>query len=183
VGAMVPLHARYADLTIVGQLDPEELLPRPEYEIPERVALESGQPVLVVPYAGSFASVGRRILIAWNGSPQAARAVRDALPLLKRAEKVMVLTLNPAGLGKGEETRPGDRLLAHLRRHGIEAESHELTADHISAEDFILSRAVDEGADLIVMGAYGHSRAREVVLGGATRGMFKHMTMPVLMSH
>ena len=183
VGAMMPYHARYADLSIVSQIDPEELLPRPEYDVPERVALEAGRPVLVIPYAGKFTVLGRRILVAWNGSAQSARAVKDALPFLQRAERVTILMINPDRFRKGESDRPGLHLAAHLRRHAVKTEVREFAIDDISVDQVILSQACDEGSDLIVMGAYGHSRAREIVLGGATRALFKHMTTPILMSH
>jgi nucleotide-binding universal stress UspA family protein len=183
VAAMVPYHARYADLAIVGQIDPEELLPRPEYDIPEAVALESGRPVLVLPYAGTFATLGQRVLVAWNGSAQSARAVNDAFPFLRRAERVTILTINPESVRKSKTDRPGPQIAAHLSRHGIKVEARELAVDRVNVDDAILSQASDEGADLIVMGAYGHPRAREIVLGGATRALFKDMTVPILMSH
>jgi nucleotide-binding universal stress UspA family protein len=183
VAAMVPYHARYADLTIVGQIDPGELLPLPEYNIPEDVALASGRPALVVPYAGSFATVGRRVLIGWNGSAQSARAVNDAFPFLRRAEKVTILTVNPDGVRKSKGDRPGAQIAAHLSRHGIKADARELSVEDVDLDDAILSQASDDGADLIVMGAYGHARAREIVLGGATRALFKGMTVPILISH
>lgn len=183
VGAMVPYHARYADLTIIGQIDPEELLPRPEYEVPERVVLESGRPVLIVPYAGTFATVGQRILVAWNGSAPSARAVNDAMPFLRRAKQVTILTLDADRLRTGKDARPSAHLAAHLARHGLKAEARELATDDVGVDEMILSQAADQGADLIVMGAYGHPRAREIILGGATRGLFQHMTVPILMSH
>ncbi|MGO8713083.1 MAG: universal stress protein [Rhizomicrobium sp.] len=183
VGAMVPYYARYADLTIVSQNNPEELLPFPEYEIPERVALESGRPVVVIPHNRKAGTVGRRVLIAWNGSAQSARAANDALPFLRRAESVTILTINPDGLRKSPSDEPGTHIAAHLLRHGIKANARKLVADDVAVGDMILSQASDEGADLIVMGAYGHPRAREIVLGGATRALFEHMTVPILLSH
>ena len=157
-------------------------MPRPEYRIPERVALESGGPVVVVPHAGAFPTVGRRVLIAWHASAQSARAVRDALPLLRKAEGVTILTSIPAA-GAGNEDRPGARIAAYLAHHGVAAKARELVVDDIAVGETILSQAADEGADLIVMGAYGHPRARELVLGGATRTLFKRMTVPTLMAH
>jgi nucleotide-binding universal stress UspA family protein len=179
----VPYHARYADLTIVGQTDPADLLPRAEHDIAEAVALDSGRPVLVVPYAGSFPTLGQRVLVAWNGSAQSARAVNDALPFLRRAEKVTILTINPQGRRNRGSDRPGARIAAHLAHYGVEAEPQELPAPEVEIDQLILSRASDLGADLIVMGAYGHPRAREMVLGGATRAVFEYMTVPILMSH
>ena len=182
-GSAVARHARCADLTIVGQLDPEELLPRPEYRIPERVALDSGGPVLVVPYAGTFETVGRRVLIAWNGSAQAARAVRDALPLVSKADAVTVLEVKPERRAEATDERATHRIAAHLARHGIRASLHEVVADDIAVGEIILCRVADEGADLLVMGAYGHARASELLLGGVTRTLFKQMTVPTLMAH
>ncbi len=182
-GSVVAHYARYADLTIVGQIDPEELLPRSEYKIPERVALGSGCPVLVVPNAGTFATLGRKVLIAWNASAQSARAVRDALPLLKRAESVTILTLIRDSLPRANDDRPGARIAAYLAHHGVHTKSRELVAHDLAVGDMILSQAADEDADLIVMGAYGHPRVSELVLGGATQTMFRRMTVPILMSH
>jgi nucleotide-binding universal stress UspA family protein len=182
-GSMVSHHARYADLTIVGQVDPDEMLPRPEYKIPERVALDSGGPVLVVPSAGKPATPGRKVVIAWNASAQSARAVRDSMPFLKKAESVVVLAVDPRGARGDRLDPPGARIAGHLARHGVSAAVRELAVDDSSVGDTILSQIADTGADLLVMGAYGHSRASEFVLGGATRTMFRQMTVPVLMSH
>jgi nucleotide-binding universal stress UspA family protein len=181
--ATAALHARHADLTVVGQLDPDESLPAAELALPERVLLESGRPVLMVPYAGEFVAIGQRVLVAWNASTQAARAVNDALPLLKRAKSVTILSVNPRHGNKGHGEIPGADIALHLARHGVKAEATHIHADDIAIGDMILSRAADCGADLIVMGAYGHARLREIVLGGATRNLLEHMTAPVLMSH
>jgi nucleotide-binding universal stress UspA family protein len=174
------LHARYSDLTILGQgldlgAEPEEVA-----SLPEALALGVGRPILVVPRYGNFATVGDRVLVAWNGSREATRAVNDALPLLARARKVTVLSIDP----DGEPARvPGADIALHLARHGITVEAARTTAGDISVGDALLSSAFDQGADLIVMGAYGHSRLRELVLGGATRHLLQHMTVPVLLAH
>jgi nucleotide-binding universal stress UspA family protein len=177
------LHARYVDLTILGQLDPDhaetELL-RPR---PEQVALASGRPVLAIPYAGHFESVGRRVLIAWNAAREAARAVSDAMPLLTSAELVTVMTIDPREGPHGRGEFPGADIAVHLARHGVKAEVERTVSAGLPVGEVLLSRAADLGADLIVMGAYGHSRAREVLLGGATRSVLRSMTVPVLMSH
>jgi nucleotide-binding universal stress UspA family protein len=183
IAAMVPYRARYADLIVVGQLDRNELLPRPEYAIPERVLLNSGRPVVMVPCAGSFTTIGRRMLVAWNASPQAARALRDALPLLAKAESIAVLTINPDTLRKEKGDNPAAHAVSYLASHGIKAEAQNFVVEDIEADDFILSRAADMGADSIVMGAYGHARAGEIIFGGATRHSLQHMTVPLLMSH
>jgi nucleotide-binding universal stress UspA family protein len=177
------LHARYADLTILGQLDPD----RAEAEIirphPEQITLASGRPVLVVPYAGRFETVGQRVLIGWNATREAARAVNDAMPLLAAAEIVTVLTIDPREGPDGHGELPGADISLHLARHGVKAEIERTVSTGLGVGEVLLSRAADLGADLLVTGAYGHSRARELLLGGATRTLLQSMTVPVLMSH
>ena len=182
-GAMATLHTRYADLAVIGQPDPDEALSPTERDLAERVVLDSGRPVLMVPYAGRFPTLGQRVLIAWNASAQATRAVNDALPLLAQAKVITVLAVNPKGGERGHGEVPGADIALHLARHGLKAEAAHAFADDIDASDVILSRASDLGVDLIVMGAYGRPRLRELVLGGVTRSLFQHMTVPVLMSH
>jgi len=145
------------------------------------LALGVGRPVLIVPRYGTFETVGERVLVAWNGSREATRAVHDALPLLKLASSVTVLSIDPEH-DTGDRI-PGADIALHLARHGVAAEGMSTVGLDISVGDLLLSRAADLGADLIVMGAYGHSRVRELVLGGATRHILQHMTVPVLMSH
>jgi nucleotide-binding universal stress UspA family protein len=177
------LHARYADLTILGQLDPD----RGETEMfrlrPEQVTLASGRPILVVPYAGHFETVGRRVLIGWNATREAARAVHDAMPLLVAAETVIVLTIDPREGPRGHGELPGADISLHLARHDVKAEIERTVSADLPVGEVMLSRAADLAADLLVMGAYGHSRMRELLLGGATRTLLDSMTVPVLMSH
>jgi nucleotide-binding universal stress UspA family protein len=184
-GTVVPAlarHARAADCAIVGQHDPGDD-GGDDPETPDRVVLSAGRPVLVIPSAGRFPAVGRRVLVAWDGSRLAARAVNDALPFLTAARSVIVLSVNPKAGGPKSDALPAADLCSHLSRHGIAAEERTLFADDISVGDLLLSRAAEEGIDLIVTGAYGHARWREIVLGGVTRHMLQHMTVPVLMSH
>ena len=127
---------------------------------------------------------GKRVLVAWDSSREAARAVNDSLPLLARADAVHVVSINPRGHKPGELDRlPGADICLQLARHGVKAEAQHLVATDIEVGDLLLSRAADMGADLLVMGAYGHSRWREIVLGGATRQILGEMTVPVIMSH
>ncbi len=175
------LHARYADLTVVGQGRDLVNAPYDLAFLPEELALGVGRPVLVVPRYGTFEAVGERILIAWNGSREATRAVHDAIPLLKLATKVTVLSIDPDA-HTGPRVPSADIAL-HLARHGVAAEAASDVGIDIGVGDLLLSRAADLSIDLIVMGAYGHSRVREMVLGGATRHMLQNMTVPVLMSH
>jgi nucleotide-binding universal stress UspA family protein len=177
------LHAHYADLTILGQLDPDSGKPETFRPRPEQVTLASGRPILVVPYAGNFPSLGRRVLIGWNASQEAARAVSDAMPLLTAAEIVTVLTVDPREGPRAHGELPGADISLHLARHGVKAEIERTVLGDLPVGEVLLSRAADLGADLLVMGAYGHSRARELLLGGATRSLLRSMTLPVLMSH
>jgi nucleotide-binding universal stress UspA family protein len=147
--------------------------------VPERVVLESGRPTLMIPYAGDFERVGGRVLVAWNATREAARAVADTLPLLVRAEQVVVLEIDPA---EGRMA-PGPGLVAHLRRHGVEAEARHTVSAGIALGEILLSTIADAGSDLLVMGAYGHSRVHELALGGVTRTILEEMTIPVVMSY
>jgi nucleotide-binding universal stress UspA family protein len=182
-GEVATLHARYSDVAIVGQADPESDDLGSTGDLPERVVLGSGRPVLVVPYAGTFTTIGQRVLVAWNASREATRAVNDAMPLLGGASKVTVLAINPRGGLHGHGEVPGADLALHLARHGVRAEASALKSNDVDVGALLLSQAADLGADLIVMGAYGHSRLREVVLGGATREILRSMTVPVFLSH
>ena len=177
------VHARYVDLTILGQVDPDggdtELI-RPR---PELVALASGRPILAVPYAGHFETVGRRVLIGWNATREATRAVNDAMPLLTAADVVTVLTINAHEGPDAHGELPGADISLHLARHGVKATIERTVSAGVPAGEVLLSRAADLGADLLVIGAYGHSRMRELLLGGATRSILQSMTVPVLMSH
>jgi nucleotide-binding universal stress UspA family protein len=182
VAEELALHARYVDIAIVGQLNPDN--PSAEIdEMPDRFILSVGRPVLVVPYVGSYPTVGEEVLVSWDASRLATRAVNDALPFLKMAKKVHVLAINPAGGSESHGDIPCADICLHLARHGVKAEASSLRAEDLAVGDAILSRAADFGADMIVMGAYGHARWRELVLGGATRHILEHMTVPVLMSH
>jgi nucleotide-binding universal stress UspA family protein len=177
------LHARYADLAILGQRDPGDddmALVRPR---PEGVTLASGRPILVVPYAGRSEPPGRCVLVAWNASREAARAVADTMPLLKAADIVTVLAVDPQTRPDGDGDVPGADIALHLARHGVKAQIERTVSAAVPIGELLLSRAADLGADLLVMGAYGHSRARELLLGGVTRSVLAAMTIPVLMSH
>ena len=179
----VSLNARYADLTVIGQADPDDVPLGASEDLPERLILGAGRPVLVVPYAGRFESIGRRVLLAWNATREASRAANDALPILKRAERVTVLSVNPDIGPGGHGDVPGADIALHLARHGVRAEAASVTTSDVSVDDMLLSQAADAGADLLVMGAYGHSRLGELILGSATRHILKQITLPVFMSH
>ena len=174
-------HARYADIVILGQADPDDGSV-PLY-LPEEVTLASGRPSLIIPYIGAAATLGQRVTLAWDASREAARTVNDALPILKLAQAVNVVTVNPSDKPFGHGEQPGADIALHLARHGVEVEVQRIELRDIDVPDIILSHVADQSSDLLVMGAYGHSRLRELVLGGVTRAMLHDMTVPVLMAH
>ena len=178
--SLVLEHGRTADLIVAGQVNPDWDL-SPVFDFPERLALESGRPVLVIPYVGRYPRIGRNVVIAWKAGRETTRAVFDALPLLKGAENVHVLEV----VGRADEKSLGadTSIAASLARHGIKPTIRTSIAPDISVGDEILSRLSDLDPDLLVMGAYGHSRMRELVFGGVTRHIVRHMTVPTLFSH
>jgi nucleotide-binding universal stress UspA family protein len=176
-------YANTVDLTILGQEAGAAEADGAFGFAPDAVIVETGRPVLIVPHAGTFEVVGRRPLIAWDGSREAARALADALPLLEGAEAATVIYIG-ADAARLEAARPAlDRVVQHLQRHAIKAGADETPGGDIPISDLLLSRAFDLGADLIVAGAYHHSPLREALLGGVSRELLRHMTVPVLMSH
>jgi nucleotide-binding universal stress UspA family protein len=168
--------ALYTDLVIVGQPDPDH--PVPDDGVAEGLLMACGRPVLMMPYVGPRKSFGKRIMVAWSGTREGSRAVHDALPLLQLAEEVIVYEVNP-----DEGAFSGEDLCDHLRRHGVNATAKHTVAHDLSIGDILLSAIADHSIDLLVMGGYGHSRLRELALGGATRQVMHEMTCPVLMSH
>lgn len=179
VAEHLTLHAHYADLVVAGQEDPEDADSTANALIAQMI-LSSGRPALVIPYIGTQQTLGERIVVAWNGQRESVRAVNDSLPLLQGAKNVDVIAIN-APLREGNI--PCAEICTQLARHSVQAVAQESTGQDIDVVAEILSRAADYQSDLIVMGAYGHSRFRELVFGGATRGIFAHMTVPVFMSH
>ncbi len=175
-------HARASDLMVVSQADPDWELSG-LFDFPERLVMESGRPILMVPYAGTYGEIGRRVTVAWSGKREGARAVFDALPLLKNAEAVTLLCVVGSGAAGEPGELPGTQIAAALSRHGVKVTVQKSVAEEIGVADDILSRLADNGSDLLVMGAYGYSRLREMVFGGVTRQILRHMTVPTLMSH
>jgi nucleotide-binding universal stress UspA family protein len=176
---IVPRHARYADLTVANQIDPESLDSPRKRGLAVNLVMQSGKPMLLVPYAGDFSAPGKRILVAWNGSREAARAVGDAMPFLRRADLVSVLSINPKNGGH----IAGYDISNLIARHGARTQAVRTVSGDVSVGDLLLSEAADLDADMIVMGAYGRSRLRELVLGGASRQVLESMTVPIFMSH
>jgi nucleotide-binding universal stress UspA family protein len=174
--------ARYADLLVLGQADPDDPAGG-RNDLPEAMAFATGRPVLVVPQIGALSAVGKTVLLCWNSSRESARAAADALPFLRAAEKVIVLVVDPEVSADGHGQEPGADVALWLARHGVTVTVQRDVAADAKVGEVILSRAADCGADLIVMGIYGHSRLREMVLGGVSRTLLSSMTVPVLMSH
>ncbi len=171
--------ARRFDLSVVGQIEPGKEFP--EEILPETALFGSGRPVLVVPYIQKAGMKLDRVLVCWDGSRAAARALGDAMPFLARSKSIDIVTI-----ARNEEPRdelPGVDIAHHLARHKLKVEFKRIVAKDSDVASTILSTAADLGSDMIVMGGYGHSRLREFVLGGATRGILEAMTVPVLMSH
>jgi len=175
-------HARHVDVVILGQSDPDEIAGvRPGFVAD--VLMGCGRPAIVVPFTGAPATFGQRVLVAWNGSREATRAVNDAMPILEQAHSVTVLSVNPDMSSDGNRREPGADISLHLARHGVKVTAARTITRDIAVSDAILADIADNGIDLLVMGAYGHSRLREFALGGVTRDLLAHMTAPVLMSH
>ena len=176
-------HAHCSDLTVLTQADPAAADHRAARALVEQVVLYSARPTLILPYARHVDDLGRHALVAWDDSREAARAVSDALPLLRRARDVRVVgwTEGGGGLDGAKLHSRLDALHQWLMWHGVPSDVGSETTK-VAIADAMLSRAADLGCDLIVMGAYGHSRLAERVLGGATRGLLASMTVPVLMS-
>ena len=166
---VVARHARYADLAVVGKGDAKDTTRFPYPELAADLVMTCGRPVLIVPNAGHFETVGRRILVCWNASRESTRTINDSLPLLRAAEHVTVLSVNPAEASDDDHGDiPSADIALHLARHGVNVAAASTTADGIDVANMILSRVSDLAIDLIVTGAYGHSRTREWVFGGVT---------------
>jgi nucleotide-binding universal stress UspA family protein len=178
---VVAAHARYADLVIVGQSEPDAAATTTPPDLAETVAMAGERPVLIVPHIGAIKPPGKTVLLCWNGTREAARAATGALPILEKADKVIVLLVDPRN--DGDPEGPGARVATWLARHGVNAIVKRDTAGDSDIGGIILSRAADQDADLVVMGLYGHSRMREWVLGGASRTLLASMTVPLLVAH
>ncbi|MBS1169749.1 MAG: universal stress protein [Burkholderiaceae bacterium] len=181
-GEGMSLQARYCDLVVIGQTDLDEPTPSVAPDFPEYMVLHAGRPVLVIPSKGEFSHFGERALISWDASRGATRAVTDAIPLLRQANLVQLAVFNADSRRAEHGDRPGDDVALYLARHGVNIEvlQHQTSQDVGSA---LLALADELSSDLLVMGGYGHSRFRQMLLGGVTRTVLAGMTVPVIMSH
>jgi nucleotide-binding universal stress UspA family protein len=171
--------ARRYDLAVVGQALPEE--GAAQELLIEGALFESGRPVIIVPYIQKAPLKLDRVLVCWDASKPATRAIADAIPFLQRAGRVDIVVIAGEG-GKAGELA-GVRMATHLARHGVTVEIKRIPAGGTEVQTAIQAHLADTGADFLVMGGYGHSRLREFILGGVTRTILKSMTVPVLMSH
>lgn len=175
------LQARYSDLVVIGQTDLNRSAPIVAPDFPEFVILHAGRPVLIIPHGGQVKSVGKSVMIAWNASQEATRAVTDSLPILRRADIVRVAVFNPDSRSEVHGEQAGADIALFLARHGVKVEV--LPPQQSSrVGNALLALAEQHGVDLLVMGGYGHTRFREFLLGGVTRAVLADMRIPVLMS-
>jgi nucleotide-binding universal stress UspA family protein len=174
--------AKAADLAILGQYSGDDT-GGVTWLRPDDLMIDTGRPVLVTPYAGTVEFVGRRVLVAWDGTREANRALHDALPLIGGAEAVTVMHVGAQQTDLDRDRPWLECIIRHLGRHGIKAQPEESARAGIAISEVLLSRAVDLGADMIVAGAYHHAQLRERLLGGVSRDLLDHLTVPVLMSH
>lgn len=178
------LQARYSDLVVLGQENPDQDTPGSTTGFVESVVMSGGSPTLIIPYAGQFKPIAERVLIAWNASPQAMHAIRGALPLLKQAKIVEIMIFNPASQIKAYGEEPDADLALYLARHDVKRDvMKEESGTEIDVGNALLSLSAGLSCVLMVMGCYGHTRFREVLRGGATRTILKSMNVPVLMAH
>ncbi len=180
---LAPQHARYADLCILGPNEREDGASI-GYDFSEKLLFVTGRPLVFIPSFGSFETLGRHIVVGWNESRPATRAVSDALPLIERAERTTVITIESADFVDRDGARAADQLVRHLRRHSPLVDAVNLIdVPARSIADALQAEASTLGADLIVTGAYGHSKLWENLVGGVTRDLLDHMKFPIFMSH
>lgn len=181
--AVVPQHARYADLCILGQFIPADAA-SVGYTFSEQLLFVTGRPVLFVPTLGSPNTLGRHILVAWNSSRASARAVHDALPLIERAEQTTVVSVNPIDIERRYGALPAQHMVEHLKRHAASVEGIRLNDIPVGSIAHVLQHEAHRvGADLVVAGAFGHPKLWEKLLGGVTHDLLTHMNLPIMMSH
>lgn len=174
------LSARYADLVVMGG-NAASTVDLVAHRYADNVVMSAGRPVLLIPENYQWDGGFRQPMVAWDASREATRAVHDALPLLKSAQKVIIMEI--ADRDDIIARDPGSDIARHLARHNLKTESAHAVKSELSVGDQLLSASVDHGADVLVAGAYGHSRLRELALGGVTRHLMMHLTVPMLFSH
>ncbi|MGI9290224.1 MAG: universal stress protein [Gammaproteobacteria bacterium] len=175
--------ARNFDVSVLRQANPDRPNAELVMDVAEEVLFSSGRPVFFIPYIGTHAIPCQRAVIAWDGSAASTRAVHDALPLMEHMKEVVVLVVDADRQERTNGEKPGDDISNHLNAHGINNRIERRLSDGVPTSTIILNVLSDTGADILIMGGYGTSKLREVVLGGVTRTLFNSMTVPVFMSH
>lgn len=181
-GNALATQAMYADLVLLSQRDPANADHGSEAAVPEYVAMNAPCPVMVLPWSGTLEPSFERVMVAWNASPEAARAVRQSLPFLRQASEVQVAIVHGEGGGRIPDPEAGRGITEFLARHGVRVQLRQQPSAGDAGET-LLSLAADSGAGLLVLGCYGHSRFRELLLGGVSRTILNRLTLPVLMAH
>src|ERR1700726_1215708 len=178
-GEDIPLSSLHSDLVVIGQRELQELK---GYASPEKLLLSSGSPILVIPSGWKSESIGNKIVVGWNASREARRAIADALPFLLAAPSVTLLVVDSNERPDRHGEEPGADIALYLARHGAHVEVEQVSSRGSPVADIILSYAAEHGVDLIVIGAYSHARSVEMLFGGVTRTLLKQSPIPVLMS-
>lgn len=184
VTEIITLYAYYADLVIIGQPDHNASNSTSPVDLPERLGLGAGRPLLVIPYTGTYTTIGERVMVAWKAGRESARAVNDAMPFLEKAQNVTIVSVDNSGVPDSDAESASLQICAHLARHQITA-GHEqiLAAPGFPVGDMLLNYACEQKMDLLVMGAYGQSRRGAFMLGPVAGQLLNHMTLPILFSH
>jgi len=180
---VITSHARHADLLVVGQFNADDEAVLYLQDLTDRLILAAGRPVLVVPYVYKNAVFGQKIIIGWDGSRTATRAIHDALPILKLAKKTIVMCVKQNSNEVLDDQPPGQKIAAHLSNHSVNVEAQHIVSNEIKPAHMLLNLAAEQGADMMVIGAYGHARIKELVMGGVTMHLLESMPLPVLFSH
>jgi nucleotide-binding universal stress UspA family protein len=176
-------YAHRKDLIVVGQALHDKHREEAPADLPDRVVLGSGRPVLVVPYAGRFSSAGERVVVAWKAGRASARALHDAMPFLIRAKQVYVVTLRSSDDRQPADTQGDDAIATHLQRHGIRVTEETLETGEAPVANLLMNHAWERGCDLMVMGVYAQGSRGTQTVGPVARTFLEHMTLPVLMSN
>ncbi len=172
-------YAIASDLVVIGQVDPDDDKSAQYQYLADELVVSCPAAVLAVPYAGTYHNFGERILVGWNGTREAANAINAAMSFLQKADTVTLLSINP----ESDQSEENEAIVAHLKRHGVNAAVKTTHFKDVGVGNALLDSLVDYNADMLVMGAYGHSRIREMILGGATQEILEHMTAPILFKH
>jgi nucleotide-binding universal stress UspA family protein len=184
VTEILNMFAYYSDLVIIGQPNHSSADPSNPLDLPERLGLGAGRPLLVVPYAGDYSSIGNRVMIAWKAGREAVRSVNDALPILEKAGHVSVVTISPADRPDSSDTENALKICSHLGRHAVNAtHEHIYASSGMTIGDVLLNHACEQKMDLLIMGAYAQSRRGVFLHSPVTRHLLNFLTVPLLISH